>query len=254
MSFIDWYLNNQNWLMIVCMFLMLGTILTIFYFLQKKGLDVFYTRKGIHISVSCYCFFWLMASDDSWIRWIAAIPPFVTAIGFLIIGFGLVPGDFLVKSMSRTGKPFDLVKGTFFYALVMSLICVFLWRDQPWGLITIMIIAFGDGFAAIVGKSFGRIKYRSLFGSEKTVEGSITMFLVSIIVSYLICLIFGAAYGENWLFGTIYSYLWLKIILLAAVGTIIEGLTPKDFDNLIIPIGVLLVSLAFGVTWLNPLT
>ncbi len=131
MTFIEWYHNYQNWIMLVCMFLALAIILTVFYVLSKKGMDVFFTRKGVHIAAGCYSIFWLMASDDKWARWVAAIPPGLIAIVFLLIGLKVIPGKFMVNSMSRTGEPFDLIKGTLIYSLVMFLICIFIWKDQP---------------------------------------------------------------------------------------------------------------------------
>ncbi|NHJ04829.1 MAG: hypothetical protein EAX90_08395 [Candidatus Heimdallarchaeota archaeon] len=253
MSFIDWYYNYQDWIMLVCMFITLAIILTVFYILSKKGLDVFYTRKGVHITAGCYSFFWLMASDNWWARWVGAILPFLTAIIFLLIGLRVIPGKFMVDSMSRTGEPFDLVKGTLFYALIMTLICVFIWKDQPWGLIIIMTIAWGDGMAPIGGRFFGKHKYRSFGGVEKSLEGSITMFLFSVAFSYLIVFIFGVVHGEQWLFGSIWPWLWGKILILVLIGTIAEGLSPTDFDNLIVPISMVLVAWAFQLQWLNPL-
>ncbi|NHJ49485.1 MAG: hypothetical protein FK733_16975 [Asgard group archaeon] len=250
MAPIDWYHNNQDWLMLVCMFVTLAVILSLFYLLSKKGLDVFYTRKGIHIAAGCYIFFWLMASDKGYARWIAAIPAFLTAIVFLLIGLKVIKLSFMVESMSRTGEPFDLIKGTMFYALVMTLICGFIWRDQPWGLITIMTIAWGDGIAPIAGRFFGKHKYKSIGGVEKTYAGSIAMFIFSVGFSFLIVYVFGMVLGPgvNWLWNhPDIPWLWGKILILVAIGTIAEGLSPTDFDNLVVPILMLAISFAFGL-------
>lgn len=247
MSFIDWYYQYQDWIMLGCMFITIAFILIVFYSLKKMGVDVLYTRKGIHISAGCYSFFWLMASDSQWARWIAAIPPAVFVLVFLLIGFKLIPAKSLVDSMSRTGEPFDLVKGTLFYSIVMTLICIFVWKDQPWGLIAIMTVAWGDGLAPIVGQNFGKIKYKSLSGSKKTLEGSLTMFIASVVFSFIICLAFGfQVFSMN-------NWLWGKILILVLAGTIVEGLSPTDIDNIMVPLTVILLSWAFGLVWLNPL-
>ncbi|MHA1743956.1 MAG: diacylglycerol/polyprenol kinase family protein [Candidatus Heimdallarchaeota archaeon] len=249
MSFVDWYHNNQDWIMLVCMFVTLATILTIFYFLNKKGMDVFYTRKGVHITVGSYIFFWLMASDNWWARYVAMIPAALTAIVFLFVGLKVIRFNFLVRSMSRDGEPTDLLKGTFIYAIMMSLICAFIWREQPWGLIAIMAVAFGDGIAPIAGRHLGKHKYWSIGGGEKSLEGSLFMFLCSVAMSFLITYIFGVVLtGQNWLWGYAdWPWLWGKILILCLIGTIAEGLSPKDFDNLIVPVVMILISLAFGL-------
>ena len=250
MSFLDWYHNYQDWIMLVCMFIALAIILTVFYILSKQGMDVFYTRKGVHITAGCYSFFWMMASDTVWARWIAAILPFLVAIIFLLIGLKVIPGKFMVDSMSRTGEPFDLIKGTMFYSLVMTFICIIIWKDQPWGLIIIMTIAWGDGIAPIAGRFFGRHKYKSIGGVEKTVEGSIGMYIFSVAFSFLIVYLFGMVHGEIWLWGHAdWPWLWGKILILCLIGTIAEGLSPTDFDNLIVPFVMVMISWAFGMVW-----
>ncbi len=253
MTFIEWYHNYQDWIMLVCMFLALAIILTVFYVLSKKGMDVFFTRKGVHIAAGCYSLFWLMASDNSWSRWVGAIIPGLVAIIFLLIGLKVIPGKFMVDSMSRTGEPFDLIKGTLIYSLVMFLICVFIWKDQPWGLVTIMTIAWGDGIAPIAGRYFGTIRYKTLGKTRKTFEGSIAMFIFSVGFSFLVVYVFGLVHGQDWLMGDTWPWLWGKIMILCLVGTIAEGLSPTDIDNLVVPVVMLLLSMAFGLEWLNPL-
>ena len=249
MTFAEWYHNNQDWFMLVCMFITLAVILSLFYLLSKKGMDVFYTRKGVHISAGCYIFFWLMGSDLGRARYIAMIPAVLTAVVFLLIGLKVINLGFMVKSMSRTGEPFDLIKGTMIYAIVMTLICIFVWRDNPWGLIIIMTIAWGDGIAPIAGRFLGKHKYKTIGGGEKTVEGSIAMFIFSVAFSYFIVYLFGIVLtGVNWLWGyPEWPWLWGKILILVAVGTIAEGLSPTDIDNLVIPIVMFLISVAFGL-------
>ncbi|MCK5297665.1 MAG: hypothetical protein KAJ76_02080 [Candidatus Heimdallarchaeota archaeon] len=249
MTFAEWYQNNQDWFMLVCMFITLAVILSLFYLLSKKGMDVFYTRKGVHISAGCYIFFWLMGSNLGRARYIAMIPAVLTAVVFLLIGLKVISLGFMVKSMSRTGEPFDLIKGTMIYAIVMTLICIFVWRNNPYGLIIIMTIAWGDGIAPIAGRFLGKHKYKAIGGGEKTVEGSIAMFIFSVAFSYFIVYLFGIVLtGQNWLWGySEWPWLWGQILILVAVGTIAEGLSPTDIDNLVVPIVMFLISVAFGL-------
>jgi dolichol kinase len=135
----------------------------------------------------------------------------------------------------------------------MALICIFIWKDQPWGLVIIMTVAWGDGIAPIAGRYFGKHKYRSLGGVEKTLEGSLGMFFASIFFSYLVVFIFGIVQGENWLFGQTWPWLWGKIIILVLIGTIVEGLSPTDIDNLMVPLAMIIAASAFNLQLLHPL-
>lgn len=40
--------------------------------------------------------------------------------------------------------------------------------------IAIVPMVYGDGFAALIGQKFGRVKY-TVFGGTKSLEGSLTM-------------------------------------------------------------------------------
>jgi phytol kinase len=89
---------------------------------------------------------------------------------------------------------------------------------EPASFIAIYALAFGDGFASLVGKIFGRIRIPLTGG--KTVEGSLACFLVVFIASYRLS---GDSAGS---------------LLVAATATVLEALPIKDYDNIILPVGV----------------
>lgn len=82
--------------------------------------------------------------------------------------------------------------------------------------IGIYALAFGDGLASLVGKMFGKTTIPYTQG--KTVAGSLACFTAIFVSASITC--------KNAFIG----------LVLACIGTIIELLPLKDFDNLIIPI------------------
>ncbi|MDR3171659.1 MAG: phosphatidate cytidylyltransferase [Treponema sp.] len=87
---------------------------------------------------------------------------------------------------------------------------------SPAASIAIYALAFGDGFASLIGKFFGRI--RPAFLKGKSIEGSITCFMMVLVISYQVS----------------FSY---KIALIAALtAMVIEALPLEDYDNLAIPV------------------
>ncbi|MDR1957252.1 MAG: phosphatidate cytidylyltransferase [Treponema sp.] len=89
---------------------------------------------------------------------------------------------------------------------------------SPAASIAIYALAFGDGFASLVGKLLGRIRPAFLLG--KSLEGSTACFVA----------VFFAAYQCS------YNY---KTALVAALSaTVVEALPLDDYDNLAIPITV----------------
>ena len=83
----------------------------------------------------------------------------------------------------------------------------------------IAAMSYGDGMASLVGMKYGKIKY-NLTGDTKSLEGSLTMFIVLI--------------GMLWVVLTYYAVPAnpLVIVTVALVATIFEGLTPKGLDNI----------------------
>jgi dolichol kinase len=84
--------------------------------------------------------------------------------------------------------------------------------------IAIYALAFGDGFAGLVGKCFG--KRRPAFLCGKSIEGSLSCSLMVFISAY-------AVLGS------------VRISLVAAfTAMIIEALPLEDYDNLLLPVTV----------------
>jgi dolichol kinase len=82
----------------------------------------------------------------------------------------------------------------------------------------IYALAFGDGFAGLVGCVFGRIRPRFLKG--KSLEGSIACFTAILISSMLVTHDFTVSF------------------ICAVTGTIIEALPIEDFDNVFLPLAI----------------
>ncbi|GHV87133.1 phosphatidate cytidylyltransferase [Spirochaetia bacterium] len=87
--------------------------------------------------------------------------------------------------------------------------------------IAIYALAFGDGFASLIGKFFGRLRPAFLCG--KSIEGSLACFVAVFISAYQVS----------------FNY---RIALAAALtATAVEALPLEDCDNLAIPVTVGLV-------------
>jgi dolichol kinase len=91
----------------------------------------------------------------------------------------------------------------------------------PAASIAIYALAFGDGFASLIGKLFGRL--RPVFLCGKSLEGSLTCFVA----------IFIAAYGVSKNYQTAF--------FAAFTGTLVEALPLGDYDNIVIPVAVGLI-------------
>ena len=118
--------------------------------------------------------------------------------------------------------------GTFFYAVSVGILIGWFWSiQQPqYAAQGILIMAWGDGLAAVIGQNFGKHPYQ-VWGMNKSWEGSLTMCLVSYIVCSLILL---AVQGNIW-------QTWVVAIPVAFVATGLETLSKVGLDNLTVPLG-----------------
>ena len=84
-------------------------------------------------------------------------------------------------------------------------------------------MTYGDGFAAIVGKSMKSKEYK-VFGCTKTLAGSCVMFVMSLIITISVF-----TYSNTELF-------FVKAILLSMIATALEAISVKGTDNITVPV------------------
>ena len=113
--------------------------------------------------------------------------------------------------------------GTIFYCLSLFILIYLFWDKDPYALISgFFIMTFGDGLAGLIGKSF-KSKSWIFFKQKKSLYGTITMFLTSLIV---VCSI-GYAQQNS------FSIDYFTIALLA---TVLEQFSVFGIDNFIVPV------------------
>ena len=113
--------------------------------------------------------------------------------------------------------------GTLFYCLSLFILIYLFWDKDPYALISgFFIMTFGDGLAGLIGKSF-KSKSWIFFKQKKSLYGTITMFLTSLIV---VCSI-GYAQQKN---------VNLNYFAIAFLATILEQFSVLGIDNFIVPI------------------
>jgi dolichol kinase len=89
---------------------------------------------------------------------------------------------------------------------------------SPAACIGIYALAFGDGFAGLVGKLFGRIRPAFLFG--KSLEGSMACFTAVFISAYLVSQSYTVSFAA------------------ALTAVTVEALPLEDYDNIALPLFV----------------
>ena len=204
-------------------YLYLILLLLITDILHKKfNVSEMITRKIIHICVS-FCWIILYVYFKNTIHII--IPP----ITFIIVNYISYKKN-LFKGMEND----DNSIGTVLYPVSVLIMCIVIYFEPkfylPFG-IGLFIMAFGDGLAPLVAK---KIKSKELI-NDKTISGSLTVFVVSILVMLTFDLVFDISFK-------LYQY-----VIVAIISTLLELIGTKGLDNLYIPLGVSIVVYLMGV-------
>lgn len=210
----------QNWIGILVSYIFIFLMIIGGKLFEKVGKEA--SRKFIHIMLGNW---WLIAMYFFNNVWFAAFVP----LTFVIINYISYKKD-IIKVMEREENKKDGL-GTVYYAcsLLILVIITFGVLNKPiLGLVPIFVMAFGDGLAAIFGKLIKSKKYK-VYDTEKSIAGSLTMFIVSFIIIsiYLI-------YINN-------PFWYLKAIIISLIITVLEAISIKGTDNITVPIANLIM-------------
>ena len=208
------------WIQLGVVGLWLGLVLACAESLHKStAADPEITRKIVHIGTGHVIVLAWWLQIPAWVGIGASIV--AGAIALLSYIFPILPG---INSVRRQSL------GTFFYAVSIGVSIAWFWPKQlpQYAALGILIMAWGDGLAALIGQRFGRHPYQ-VWGEKKSIEGSLTMFLVSLAVSLPLLLLVGPS-GNIWLSG-------VTAIATAIVATGLEAVSKLGIDNLTVPIG-----------------
>ncbi len=255
--------NVPNWawdiIALILTFLFILILIRINDMLRKREIiPIFISRKVIHIFAGpIFLVCWLLFASDALSRYFAAVVPALFVFLFLAIGLGLIQNEEFVRTMSREGKARELLKGTLFYALVMVISSIFLWYAPvdftynpnfaifiPTAFLIFGPLAGGDGFADLIGRRYGKHKFKIF--AEKSVEGSLAMFFFSVIFTF-------GLLGIYWLIiDPIYASISIlaligPVFIVSAVTTIVEIFSPRHSDNILIPLAAIIT--IFALSW-----
>jgi phytol kinase len=183
------------------------------------------TRKIVHIGTG----------NVILIAWLLRLPLWVGVTSAVLAGIAalvsyqlpILPG---VNSVGRKSL------GTFFYAVSIGLLTAIFWPIQhpEYAVIGILIMAWGDGLAAIIGQQLGKNPYQ-VWGNQKSVEGTAVLVMVSYFITTVVLYVAQGSSPSTWLVGL--------PIAIAAMG--LESISQFGLDNLTLPIGT--AFLAFGL-------
>ena len=182
------------------------------------------SRNVLHLFFSSVIIFWPYFDQSCWSWKLAALLPAVILSRLIYKGVVVGdPSDADVLNLSLSGSPSALLLGPFLLAGVFFWLTLYQFMTEEAAIISAM--CFGDGLAPLVGSLCGRHFFNVPFGRVKTIEGSVCVFLGTVIACYFNLYILGI------------PLLPLRIILAyGGIAAVAEGTSPANLDNLITPI------------------
>ena len=173
------------------------------------------TRKVVHIgSGNVILLAWWLDISRSVIVIAAIIAAAIAVVSYAI---PILPS---IESVGRQSY------GTLFYAISMGILAYCFWQNYPHcAVIGILVMAWGDGMAAIIGQRFGKHKYY-VGQITKSWEGSLAMAIAASIVTGSILAV---VEGNSW-------QTWTISIMVSLTATVLEAFSKLGLDNLTVPL------------------
>ena len=211
------FTDSNLWLRIATVPVYVGSIVLISELLHRyTDTNPEQVRKVVHIGTGNVIILAWLLQLPAWVGIISGVlAGIVTLISYRL---PILPG---VNSVGRKSL------GTFFYAVSIGILTAIFWNlNLPhYAVIGILIMAWGDGLAAIIGQRFGKHPY-TIFGNTKSWEGTLTMFVVSYAIVSIVLLSVQGSMWQTWVVG----------IPVAIVATGVESIAQWGLDNLTVPL------------------
>ncbi len=196
------------------------------FLVQKRTLSRDNARKIVHIFMGGLIVFWFLYTAP-YGRYLFLITPLVLIAILLSNIFGNGMHKNTIRGFTRGNRLKEALYGPLIFFLIFIFVTIVAYRTFG-GTAALCAMVFGDGIAPFIGK-YSMKKYMS---GRKSIEGSVSVFIGSILSMFIFFRVF---------FSGAQSGVFIIAIVASIVAAIVEGLTPRDYDNLTVPLFVLLV-------------
>lgn len=187
-------------------------------------------RKLVHVGTGLYALSLPWLFPDRWPVYMLVV---LTIIVMLILRLPSVASAGIGSTLHGVDRR---SYGDMLLAVAVGLCLFFAEDDMVLYVLPIAILTLADAAAALAGTTYGRRFFRVEDG-QKSLEGCVVFFVTALLLS-MICLM------------AMTPYLPINIILLslmiAGFGTLVEAVSWRGFDNLFLPLGILVFLASHG--------
>ena len=207
----------NNWLGLLISYLYIFAIIGTAEALRRwRNYSSDFTRKFIHIGVGTLIWLVPFLFDSPW--------PFVFA-SFTFVIINLLDWQYgFISSMTSTDRS-NL--GTVYFPIAAAAAALILWDNPPLMVAALMPLTWGDGFASVIGRAYGRHRY-TVFGHTRSLEGSLTFFVMGGFFTWL------ALWMMKGTPDLLPAEALLPVFVIMLATTLIEAVSIWGIDNLTI--------------------
>ncbi len=184
------------------------------------------SRKLLHILSGNVVFFLFYLKT----YWLSVLIP----AGFIVVNYLMSPNSNLSSFKLKTFNAGHSY-GTVYYAISLTILVVFGFDNKELILLSFLPLSYGDGLAALIGMKYP-FKEITLYNGKKSLNGSLAFILGSF---------FSLFFSFQVL--NILSYSVIYLLFISIFGLVLELISPRGTDNLVVPIGIFVT-----ISWLLP--
>ena len=196
------------------------------WWIDRRGYPAWSSRKIIHVGIGTIIAFVLVIFDN------LSGPLFTLGLFFVPLLIGQVRHRSIVRLVSlakrENGNRIATVSAGISAIIVYAIVFIILPENPEIFVSSILAVSWGDGAGEVFGRTLGRHVY-TIFGNEKSIEGSIAVGGFTVLALSISII----------LFTTFHLFSAMPFLLvISLVVVVVEALSPKWTDNLFIPLSV----------------
>ena len=198
--------------------------LAVCLWLARRGLARTYVRDVLHVGAGVWPLGW-KAWNSPWPPVLVALTGFLLLLAVPLLAPRVAAARAVQRAVSGEGEAWS---GLVLYALsAVAFTAIGLLGNAPFpAAAALFALALADGIGGLVGRLWGRHRYRVPWAKTKSVEGSLVVVGLAAIGTAMAALLYGAPFSVARALGA---------GLAAAVA---ESLAPRATDNVLVPLAL----------------
>jgi phytol kinase len=196
--------------------------------LARQGLSRSYVRDVLHVGAGVWPLGWA-AWQSPWVPTAVATVGFAVLVAVPLLGRRLEAARSLERAVSGDGEAWSGLVLYGFSAAALTAVGL-VGRSPAPAAAGLLALALGDGLGGLVGRRWGKHRYRVPWAKTKSVEGTLVVAVLGAL---------GAAIASLW-FGAPPAV--VRVLGAGLAAAIAEAVAPRATDNLGVPLAVWLVT------------